>query len=54
MRAALGGALPLRFYHRPGLRWVQDGAHTWIAEHRRLLRGITPCCQSHGGCTADA
>lgn len=41
--AAVG--IPLGWLYRiPGLRALLDRAYRWVAEHRRLLRGVTPHC----------
>ena len=37
--------LPL--YRVPGVTWLQDRVYRWVAEHRYLLRGVTPWCQEH-------
>lgn len=37
----------LSLYRVPGVRWVQDRAYGWVAEHRSRLRGITPWCTAH-------
>lgn len=54
MAAVLGGPLPA-LYRLPGLRQVADRAYRWVAEHRRLLRGVTPHCvaRPEAGCDAD-
>lgn len=46
----------LRVYRLPGVRQVADRGYRWVAEHRRLLRGVTPWCEAHpeAGCDADA
>jgi predicted DCC family thiol-disulfide oxidoreductase YuxK len=54
LSVALG--LPLeRAYRVPGLRQFANWAYRWIAEHRRLFRGVTPHCVAHpdAGCDAD-
>jgi antimicrobial peptide system SdpB family protein len=51
--AAINAALTLAtenglawwFYSLPGIHQVQDGAYTWIANHRHWLKGITPRCK---------
>jgi predicted DCC family thiol-disulfide oxidoreductase YuxK len=53
--AALG--LPLVPLHRlPGIRGLLDQAYRWVADHRRLLRGVTPYCAAapEAGCDPDA
>lgn len=47
LAAATGIAAFRVLYRVPGLRWLQDRAYRWIAEHRRLLRGATPHCIDH-------
>jgi predicted DCC family thiol-disulfide oxidoreductase YuxK len=37
----------LRVYRLPGLRQVLDRAYRWVADHRRVLRGVTPHCTAH-------
>ncbi|MDK7748930.1 DUF393 domain-containing protein [Brevibacterium sp. UMB10442] len=44
-----GTRLFTQLYKIPGIRNLQDRAYTWVAEHRYLLRGTTPWCQSHPG-----
>ena len=36
-------------YTLPGIRSLQDRAYAWVADHRYLLRGTTPWCQTHPG-----
>lgn len=36
-----------QLYTLPGIRSLQDRAYTWVANHRYLLRGTTPWCQTH-------
>ncbi|MGH3978839.1 MAG: thiol-disulfide oxidoreductase DCC family protein [Pseudonocardiaceae bacterium] len=44
--AAVG--IPLGWLHRtPGLRVLLDWVYRWVAEHRRLLRGVAPYCVAH-------
>ncbi|MDQ3763439.1 MAG: DUF393 domain-containing protein [Actinomycetota bacterium] len=44
--AAVG--IPLGWLHQtPGLRALLDRTYRWVAEHRRLLRGVTPYCVAY-------
>lgn len=49
MAAALSAAtgLPaLLVYRIPPVRAAADRVYRWVAEHRRLLRGVTPYCEA--------
>lgn len=43
---ALGTRLPLRIYRLPGMRWLQDLAYRWVADHRYRFPGTTPYCET--------
>ena len=45
--AALGTAVPLRLYHLPGIRQVQDFIYSLIASNRSRLPGDRPYCAQH-------
>jgi predicted DCC family thiol-disulfide oxidoreductase YuxK len=45
--AAVGRALPLRFYRVPGIRALQNGIYRYVAGHRYRFPGTTPYCESH-------
>ena len=45
--AALGTAVPLRLYHLPGIRQVQDLIYSLIASNRSRLPGDRPYCAQH-------
>ncbi len=49
------GAPVLLLYRLPVVRRLADRGYRWVAEHRRLLRGVTPHCVAHpeAGCDAD-
>lgn len=53
--SAVSGIPLVRGYRLPGLRQIADRAYRWVAEHRRLLPGVTPYCTAHpeAGCDAD-
>lgn len=44
---ALGVRVFLPVYRVPPIRWAQDRAYRWVAEHRYRLRGTTPWCTRH-------
>jgi predicted DCC family thiol-disulfide oxidoreductase YuxK len=44
---ALGTRLPLLIYRIPGIRFIQNAAYRWVADHRYRLPGTTPYCESH-------
>jgi predicted DCC family thiol-disulfide oxidoreductase YuxK len=51
LAAALGTKLPLRAYHIPGIRSLQDAVYRWVAAHRYRFPGTTPYCESDpAGC----
>jgi predicted DCC family thiol-disulfide oxidoreductase YuxK len=45
--AALGTLVPLRLYHLPGIRQVQDFIYSLIASNRSRLPGDQPYCAQH-------
>ena len=47
LAAALGTALPLRFYGLPGVRSLQDRVYAWVATHRSHFPGDAPYCKQH-------
>jgi len=55
LAAATGVPLFRWLYRVPGIRRLQDRAYRWVAEHRHLLRGVTPYCVAHpeAGCAPD-
>ncbi|MBD8505782.1 DUF393 domain-containing protein [Hoyosella sp. G463] len=44
LSAALGTRLPLRVYHLPLVRQVQDRVYQWVADHRHLMPGGSKTC----------
>jgi antimicrobial peptide system SdpB family protein len=40
-----GNSLAWWFYSLPGIHQLQNCIYAWVADHRRLFRGITPHCQ---------
>jgi predicted DCC family thiol-disulfide oxidoreductase YuxK len=53
--AAVTGVPVVALYRLPVLRWALDRGYRWVADHRRLFRGVPPWCQAHpeAGCDAD-
>lgn len=51
--SAATGVPLVRLYLVPGLRSVADRGYRWVAEHRRLLRGVTPHCVVHPEALCD-
>jgi predicted DCC family thiol-disulfide oxidoreductase YuxK len=45
--AALETAVPLRLYHLPGIRQLQDFIYSLIASNRSRLPGDRPYCAQH-------
>ncbi|MDO4260027.1 MAG: DUF393 domain-containing protein [Actinomycetaceae bacterium] len=45
--AALGVKGFSSFYNLPGIHWIQDRLYQWVADHRYMLRGVTPWCEEH-------
>lgn len=43
---AATGLPTLGLYRLPGLGFLADRTYRWVAEHRRLLRGVTPHCEA--------
>lgn len=52
--AVFGTRLFSTFYRVPGVWWVQDRVYQWVADHRYLLKGVTPWCAQHPEDCADA
>jgi predicted DCC family thiol-disulfide oxidoreductase YuxK len=44
---ALGIGFFSAIYRIRGIRWLQDRTYIWVSNHRYLLRGVTPWCNSH-------
>ena len=55
-QAAADIPMVVPLYRLPGLRQAADRAYRWVAEHRRLLLGVTPYCEAFpaAGCAPDA
>lgn len=45
LQAAVGVPM-VALYRLPGVRQAADRGYRWVAEHRRLLRGVTPYCEA--------
>lgn len=45
--AVFGTCLFSTIYRLPGIWWLQDRGYQWIADHRYMLKGVTPWCAQH-------
>ncbi len=52
--SAVTGVPVVRAYRLPGLRAVADRGYRWVAEHRRVLPGVTPYCTARPEACCDA
>lgn len=47
--AGFGTRIPLRLYHVPGVRHLQNAIYRWVATHRYRFPGTTPHCEARPG-----